>query len=60
MAQILTTGEEVDFSLCHGLKVARVPAPRSPGARGVTDIKDQLLVVFAPPMFTSDIVLHHI
>ena len=29
----LTTGEELDISLCHGLKVAWIPAPRSPGAR---------------------------
>jgi hypothetical protein len=33
MAQILTTGEDLDLSLCHGVKAARVPAPNSSGAR---------------------------
>jgi len=31
----LTRGEELDLSLCQGVKATRVPAPRSPGAHQV-------------------------
>jgi len=51
-------------ALCHGVKAARVPALRSPGAQAVLAgspaSRIGYLVVFAPPMFTFDVGQHHI